>query len=212
MKFVIPARKGSKGLPGKNRILLEHTIEQIPQESQSDVIVTTDDEHIIDALKATKVNILHRSDELGGDTVSTKDVMADVIKRFKIPNDEVVVMLYLTYPERNWKEVSAAIKFFEDKGAKSLLCKKEIKAHPYLCMYEQDNYKGKQIVKHNLYRRQDYPKCFEISHYVCIFTPSEIKFLNKNLYNSNTLFFPIEDRIDVDAKRDLDMFYGKSNC
>ena len=48
MKFIIPARKDSKGLPGKNRILLQHTIEQIPKELEGDVIVTTDDEHIID--------------------------------------------------------------------------------------------------------------------------------------------------------------------
>ena len=59
MKFIIPARKDSKGLPGKNRILLQHTIEQIPKELEGDVIVTTDDEHIIDELKNTNFKILN---------------------------------------------------------------------------------------------------------------------------------------------------------
>ena len=51
MKIIIPARKGSKGLPGKNRLLLEHTISKIPEIYKKDVIVTTDDESIIEQYK-----------------------------------------------------------------------------------------------------------------------------------------------------------------
>ena len=63
-----------------------------------------------------------------------------------------------------------------------------------------------------MYRRQDYPNCFEISHYVCIFKIFEIKLLNKNMYNDFTVFFPIEERLDVDTMKDLENFYDKSNC
>ena len=41
---------------------------------------------------------------------------------------------------------------------------------------------GKQLVKHNLYRRQDYPKCFRICHMVSIFKSNQLKNLNNNLY------------------------------
>ena len=212
MKFIIPARKDSKGLPGKNRILLQHTIEQIPKELEGDVIVTTDDEHIIDELKNTNFKILDRRTELSRDDVSIRDVLENVIEHFNIPNDEEVVMLYLTYPQRTWQDVLNAVKFYRDNNANSLLCRKEIKVHPYLCMYDVDTNRGKQIVKHDMYRRQDYPNCFEISHYVCIFKTFEIKLLNKNMYNDFTVFFPIEERLDVDTMKDLENFYDKSNC
>ena len=83
--------------------------------------------------------------------------------------------------------------------SKSLLCKKEVKTHPYLCIYDN----GKQVVKHNLYRRQDYPTIWEISHYICIFEVGELKKLNKNLYNKHTHFMKINDCVDVDYEKDF---------
>jgi CMP-N-acetylneuraminic acid synthetase len=212
MKFIIPAREGSKGLPGKNRILLDYTIDQIPAQHKSDVIVTTDDQHVINKLKNTRCEILKRSIELSGDKASIRDVLKDVIENYNIPDDETIVMLYLTYPQRSWQEIVDAIEFFYKSDAKSLLCQKEVKTHPYLCLYKVEENRGKQIVKHDMYRRQDYPVCFELSHYVCIFKASEIKLLNKNMYNDFTVFFPIDDRIDIDASQDLRAFHDQNNC
>jgi CMP-N-acetylneuraminic acid synthetase len=114
-------------------------------------------------------------------------------------------MLYLTYPERTWLDIKDAYTFFVDNEANSLLCKKDIKStHPYLYMFDLDNNKGSQLVKHNLYRRQNYPVVFEISHYVCIFNVNEFTNLNNNLYNDETFFFKIDDVVDVDTKTDLD--------
>ena len=205
MKIIIPARKGSKGLPHKNRILLDHTIKKIPEKYINDVIITTDDDYIIDILK-DKYNILTRSEELSGDMASIRDVLENVIEEYNIDKNEEIIMLYLTYPERMWYNVEKALDFYRNQGAKSLLCQKELKIHPYLCLIEETENRGKQIIKHDLYRRQDYPKCFEISHYICIFEASEIKFLNKNMYNNNTRFYPISDCIDVDTKGDLEKY------
>ena len=122
-------------------------------------------------------------------------------------------MLYLSYPERQWEEIEKAISFLKSvKDIRSLLCKKEIKTHPWLCLIEEGENFGKQIVEHNLYRRQDYPKCFEISHYISIFYASEVQFLNKNLYNSKTVFYPIEEKVDVDSFNDLKRFHDQNNC
>jgi CMP-N-acetylneuraminic acid synthetase len=73
-------------------------------------------------------------------------------------------------------------------------------------MLEVDNLMGEQLRPHNLYRRQDYPKVFEISHFIAIFNVDELENLNDNLYNNNTIFYPIKDIIDVDTKNDLDKF------
>jgi CMP-N-acetylneuraminic acid synthetase len=70
---------------------------------------------------------------------------------------------------------------------------------------------GKQLKAHDLYRRQDYPVCFEISHFISIFTSGELYKLNNNLYNGSTLFYKIPDMIDVDYRTDLKKLDGSND-
>ena len=212
MKIVIPARRGSKGVPFKNRILLEHTLNIIPDSLRGDVIISTDDDFIIEKAKEYKVKAVRRSDKLSSDEASVKDVLINLIKNENISCQQTIIMLYLTYPERTWEEVESILSFFNDNDAKSVLCKKEVKTHPHMCMFEAaDGLRGEQVVRHNLYRRQDYPRCFEISHYMCAIKASEVNNLNKNLYNKDTFFYQIEDKIDIDYKKDLEAYNDKNN-
>lgn len=194
--YVIPAREGSKGLKHKNRKLFNYTISIIPKEYYSNVIVTTDDNEIKKMANGFKV--IDRPEHLSNDTASIKDVLMHVSGEMK--EDDLIVMLYLTYPKRVFEHVRSAIKYFYDNNAKSLLCKEEVKTHPYLCIYDD----GSQIVTHNLYRRQDYPTCYEISHYIAIVKVSEIKNLNNNIYNNETVFYHIDRVIDVDTIQDFE--------
>ena len=209
MKIIIPARKGSKGLPGKNAILIIHTLSTIPNYVKDNVIITTNDGKVIN--QSVGYKILLRNDKLSGDAISTKDVLLDVIQKYNIADEEIIMMLNLTYPERTWTDIESALNFFVDNNAKSLLCRVEPKSHPYLCMFSEDDNKGKQIVEHNLYRRQDYPECFELSHFICIFRANELEKLNKNLYNKDTIFYKIKRPVDVDTKEDLKKYYDKNN-
>jgi len=210
VKIVIPARRNSKGLPFKNRQLFSHTINEIPDELLKSVIVTTDDEVIIEEATKRKINVLEREEHLCLDDISIRDVLSDVIEKRNIGDDEKIVMLYLTYPERKWQDIEKAMFFFEENNAKSLLCKKSLQFSPFLCMME-DGIKGKQLTPHDFYRRQDYPKCFEISHFVCIFMAEELNKLNKNMYNGSTIFHKTRNIIDVDTSEDLNTFYDKNN-
>jgi CMP-N-acetylneuraminic acid synthetase len=210
IKLLIPARRNSKGLPFKNRLLFEHTISTIPTGYLKNLLVSTDDEVLIEKCKSLGLNVSVRPDNLALDETSTKEVIQYHIDNNDISLDDTVIMLYLTYPERTWSDIQDAYIFFTENEAKSLLCKKGIKStHPYLYMFELDNNKGSQLVKHNLYRRQDYPPVFEISHYVCIFNVNEFTKLNNNLYNDDTFFFKIDDVVDVDTKVDLDGVFRK---
>ena len=209
MKIIIPARKGSKGLPFKNRKLFDCTVNTIPQELLSDVYVSTDDEVILEKAATKNIAIIKRKEHLAQDNTSTKDVMIDAIKSLSLDPLETVLMLYLTYPERSWDDVESAIKFFKKNKASSLLCKKDLQISPYLCMIE-DGIKGKQVIKHDLYRRQDYPNCFEISHFICLFKVLELNNLNNNMYNNNTIFYKIRQVVDVDRPIDMENFYGKN--
>jgi len=214
-KFIIPARRNSKGLPFKNRKLFDIFLDKTPENlltgliHSHSLIVSTDDESIIEKCVSKSINYLNRDSNLALDTTSTKEVMIDLYNKNYIFNDDIVVMLYLTYPERNWDDIGNAIDTFVKNGSRSLLCKKEITStHPYLYMLEIDKNKGKQLVAHDLYRRQDYPKVFEISHYICIFKGGELKNLNNNLYNEDTFFLPINSVIDVDTENDLLKYNG----
>jgi len=200
--ILIPARRGSKGLPFKNRTLLDDTLKIIPNAYLPWTYISTDDSEIIKMCKKRNINFVKRSPTTSGDTASTKSVLVEFMKRMKIGYNDTIITLYLTYPERTWADVQAALTFFNKKGANSLLCKKEVDTHPYLCMFEKGD-KGKQVIPHSLYRRQDYPKCFEISHYISIVNVNHLNKVNYNLYNMETVYFPIGKVIDVDTPDDL---------
>jgi len=200
--FIIPARRNSKGVPFKNRKLMSYTFDIIPSDYKKRIIVTSDDEEILKEAQKRRFKILSRPSKLAEDTTSTKEVLRHTINAYNIHNKNIIC-LYLTYPERRWEDIINAYNFFEKNSGKSLLCQKKPKTSPYLMMYKRNDIFGEQIIKHDLYRRQDYPDVFEISHFISIFKASEINYLNNNLYNEQTLFFPIEDKIDVDESKDL---------
>lgn len=205
VKLVIPARRNSKGLLFKNRALFYATLHSIPEAFRKDILVTTDDEWVINECEKYNIKYVIRPTDLADDYASMKDVMRDLFKHIDdIDINTNIILLYLTYPERVWDEIISCYDFYLNSDSNSLLCKKEIKTtHPYLYMYDNGNNKGSQLIKHNLYRRQDYPKVFELSHYISIFKASALEDLNLNLYNKDTIFYPIGNKIDVDTEEDL---------
>jgi N-acylneuraminate cytidylyltransferase len=209
MKIIIPARKGSKGLPLKNRKLFKYTADIIPISSYENVYVLTDDKKIAEVANSYEFNVVDRPRKVSNDLASTKSLIEYFLSEVKCKKNEPLIILYLTYPERKWDHVIKALKFFNKKKLESMLCKKEIEWTPFLVLKEEDNGKGSQLFYHELYRRQDYPKCFEISHYISILIPDHINKLNDNLYNKDTVFMPIDDVIDVDTKKDLNDFLNE---
>ena len=75
-------------------------------------------------------------------------------------------------------------------------------------LFEESENRGSQVIKHDLYRRQDYRKCFHLSHYIHICKISEINRLNKNLYNPDTLYYPMERVLDIDTLEDYHKYIG----
>lgn len=196
--IVLPARQGSVGFPNKNRLLFEYTALQIPDYLKSRTVITTDDEVLKTAAKELGFVVVDRPENLATATANTRDVLTHAKDTLSIKDSDTIIMLYLTFPERAFRDVIRVYDFYKENDARSILCKSKVDKHPYLCLYEEPNNKGTQVVSHDLYRRQDYPKCFFVLHYVFVSVASEIKKLNKNLYNDNTLYYPIERKIDID--------------
>jgi CMP-N-acetylneuraminic acid synthetase len=200
--IVIPARKGSKGIPHKNRDLIEHTLHIIPPHYKDKVYIYTNDEVIQNRYKG-QYNIIDRSESVSKDETSTKETLTELFKVIK-KNNGNCIMLYTVYPERKWKEVEDIYYFYQKNNGKTLLCCKHYnEIHPYL-LIRKNGINGEQLIPHNLYRRQDYPKVFQISHYVTIFEIGELNNLNENLYNEQTVYFELKDNIiDIDTEKDV---------
>lgn len=117
---VIPARGGSKGLPGKNILnfcgkpLIAWSIEQALQTPEIDkVIVSTDSQEIAEIAKSFGATVpFLRPDFLASDTASSIDVLlhaADFLNQNAGENYDYLVCLEPTSPLREVKDISGAL-------------------------------------------------------------------------------------------------------
>jgi CMP-N-acetylneuraminic acid synthetase len=195
-KIVIPARMGSKGFSHKNRKLLYNTLKILSTWNKNNIILTSNDPEVIKQAKEWGIkNILFRDEKLSNDTASMKDVLLDVVKHFKLNKDTNLITLYLTYPNRTMRDIYRSMSLFNKH---SLLCLEEPLTHPYMCMIN-----NKPLIKHNLYRRQDYPEIKELSHYIVINNVGKLKQLNNQLFNNKTEYMNIKRTNDVDYEYQL---------
>ncbi len=211
--FVIPARKDSKGIKFKNRKLFNYTAISLPEDIGKQVVVSSNDEHILQAAAKFGFTCLERSSEIAKDQSSMRDVLLNVIQELSIaPNDDII-LLYLTYPQRKWSDIEKIYDFFKKNNATTLSCAIDIADHPYLCYYEQEGYQGKPIVEHSLYRRQEYPKCFRQSLFVAIFKARKVDQVNDSLLTNDTIFYKLKRKV-IDIDRDVDMaaFEESDDC
>ena len=206
--FLIPARKNSKGFKFKNRKLIDFTINSIPMEYRNQVYISTDDDVIKERVRESNINVIDRPDELAQDKTTMTDVLKHFIKVKDISADLDIVLLYLTYPERTWEDIIKIYEFFRNSTSDSLVCADEIKQHPYLCFYEKNDLRAELIIKHDFYRRQDYPKCLKLSMFVACYKAGVVEKLHPLCMEDDTIFYKLEqNKVDVDNKIDLDSVY-----
>ncbi|HAO26199.1 MAG TPA: hypothetical protein DCQ49_14160, partial [Methylophaga sp.] len=123
----VPARSGSKRLPGKNikmlagKPLVVHTLEAFVNAQKVDrVIFSTDSQEYWDIanryIKSDKLVLDYREPEQAGDKVKIFDYLKDGYQKiFSDPND-VFLMGLPTVPLRNSQHIDEAIELFEEKG------------------------------------------------------------------------------------------------
>lgn len=128
---VIPARGGSRGIPGKNiallggRPLLAHTMDHAAGVAEFDrIVVSTDDAAIAAVAEATGVSVIRRPAELSTDTASTELALLhalDTLAAQGEPPFDYVAVLEPTAPFRRVETVRAAIHDIVARNAISLL-------------------------------------------------------------------------------------------
>jgi len=117
----IPARKGSKGLPGKNKKLfsgkplVQWSIEQAMETELFDtVIVSSDDDDVLQIAKDCNATPVERHPELAGDDADLDEVMFDFFVR---PENECdnICLLPPTSPLRSPTDIKAMYRFVKMK-------------------------------------------------------------------------------------------------
>ncbi|WP_058725716.1 cytidylyltransferase domain-containing protein [Curtobacterium luteum] len=116
---VVPARAGSKGIPGKNlrqvggRSLVARAVDAaLATPSIDTVVVSTDGPDIADEARAAGARVLHRPADLAGDTASSESALLhvlDVLEQIHEEVPEVLVFLQATSPFTDPADLEAAV-------------------------------------------------------------------------------------------------------
>lgn len=209
---VIPARKGSKRLPKKNILklngkpLISYTIEAaLKSKYLSSIVVTSDDEEIINIAKSYKINTINRKPELSNDTADSTDVVLDVIEQ-QTKNYDYILLLQPTSPLRTSKHIDEAIEQLLAKKANCIISMCEVD-HPIQWCTKLDETKSLENFIHNFdtKRSQDLEKFYRLNGAIYLIKTN--KFLEeKNLFIKENIFCYLmnkEDSIDIDDRIDF---------
>lgn len=183
---IIPARGGSKGVPGKNikvlngKPLIHYTIEAARAVFADQFIyVSTDSTEIKSVAEQVGLKVpFLRPDDLATDTANSRDVILHTLEQFsritaKAP--DVIVLLQPTSPFRNEIHIKEALALYNSK-LDMVVSVKETNSNPYYVLFEEDDAKFlKKSKEHKATRRQDVPKVWELNGAVYIINIASLK-------------------------------------
>ncbi|OYU81526.1 MAG: CMP-N-acetylneuraminic acid synthetase [Flavobacterium sp. BFFFF1] len=182
---VIPARGGSKGVPGKNikplngKPLIHYAIEAALEVFEKEVIcITTDDLKIKEVAERTGVGIpFLRPPSLALDTTGTYEVLLHALSYYERGGyfPDTLILLQPTSPFRTGKQIQEAMQLYSD-SIDMVVSVKETRSNPYYVLFEE-NQNGflERSKKGNFTRRQDCPKVWEFNGAVYIINVETLK-------------------------------------
>ncbi len=217
--FLIPARGGSRGIPGKNiaildgRPLIYYTLDvALAVAPKANICVTTDSDAIIKAVKEYGLDIpFKRPENLATDASSTYDVILHAIDFYEKRQSffDTVVLLQPTSPFRKAIHVLDALKSYHS-NLDMVASVKKTKSNPYFTLFEENNEGFISLSKKgNFTRRQDCPKVYELNGAIYIMNVKSLKkhppskFLKVKKYLMSE-----EDSLDIDTP--LDFFIAQT--
>lgn len=208
--YIIPARGGSKGIPGKNikllggRPLIHYSIDVARELApDSHVIVSTDSEEIVRVAEATGLAVTYRRPpELATDTAGSQDVMLDAMRwadrqgvRYK-----QVCLLQPTSPLRTVADVENCLRAFTLR-LDMVVSVVEAASNPYYNCFEEEPSTGLLHISKGdgtLTRRQDAPHAWEYSGAVYVINPQSLLTMPMGK-------FPRRKGVVMDRERAIDL-------
>ena len=141
---IIPARAGSKGIPGKNIIdfcgkpLLAWSILQARESAGvSDVYVSTDGKKIADVAVSYGAKVIWRPVEISTDTATSEAALEHAVHEIeKTESFDSAVFLQATSPLRRKNDISEAIHLYWERGYDSLFSMATLENY---CLWKEEN-------------------------------------------------------------------------
>ena len=209
---IIPARGGSKRLPRKNildlsgRPMISWSIDAGLKSKYIDkVVVSSDDDEILDIAKKFKAETVKRPGELASDIATSNDVVKHTLEN--IEEHDYIVLLQPTSPLRNYKHIDEAIKLLEKKSADAIISVCKTDHSPLWSNTLQEDGAMQSFIKDDVIdkRSQDLNDYYRLNGaiYICKrdnFLKEETFFLKENIY---AYIMDKESSIDIDEDIDL---------
>lgn len=212
--FIIPARGGSKSIPGKNiklfagKPLIVWSIETaLSLSEEQNVIVTTDSEEIAEVARRAGISNPHmRPAELATDTAGSREVMLDAMaeaERRGLDYD-CVVLLQPTSPMRSVADVRAALDAWTPDIDMAVTVR-PAPCNPYYDCFETSTDGFLRISKGDgtLTRRQDAPRAWQLNGAVYVITPARLREMEiGRMMRRVPVVMPAERSLDLDTPLD----------
>ncbi len=185
MIALIPARGGSKRVPGKNikelggKPLIQYTIDTAREILEDkNIIVSTDS----DLIKTTVENYglevpFIRPEELATDESGTQEVLLHALNFLEGKGHfaETLILLQPTSPFRNASHIKEALELY-DKDLDMVVSVKETKSNPYSILKEENSQGFLENSKNgNFTKKQDCPKVWELNGAIYIINVKSLK-------------------------------------
>lgn len=214
---IIPARSGSKGLPGKNikelcgKPLIAWTIEHAKSCSHIDrIVVSTDDNEIVEIAKKYCAEVpFIRPAELANDTSSTIDVIFHAINWLKEHEDyrpEYILLLQPTSPLRIAEDIEGAVQRLKEKNASAVVSVCETEHHPWWANALPENGNMKDFLRPEIFnkRRQDLMIFYRLNGAIYL-ADTEYLCEQNSFFGPDTFAYemPKEHSIDIDSDIDF---------
>jgi len=217
---IIPARGGSKGVPGKNirklngKPLIGFTVEAAKKSKYVNrVVVSTDNQKIANIAKSFGAEIpFVRPKYLAVSSAKTIDVIKHTLKTLKNKfqyEPDIVTLLNPTVPFRKEDAIDESIEVLAKSKVDITIQVKEMTDHPYRAYWLKNNFLKplkKDFLKYH--QRQMFPECYYS-------TAGISTFWNKNIAKYGHMFGPkikpiiSHDESNIDIDNIFDFFMAE---
>lgn len=211
---IIPARGGSKGIPGKNikplggKPLICYAIDVARAiVDDAHICVSTDDDQIIQVVEQYGLSVpFVRPTELATDTAGSYGVLLHALNFYESKGEhfDAVVLLQVTSPFRTDNHVREALNLY-NKDLDMVVSVKETDSNPYYLCFEENTEGMLHISKGDgcYTRRQDCPPVYEYNGAIYIINPESMKAMPLNKFKKRVKYvMDREHSMDLDTMMD----------
>ena len=214
---IIPARRGSKGLPRKNAKLLNgkpliaYTIEAAIAADNVHPIVTTDDPRIIEIAQDYGIDCgYRRPPDLAQDATSMAPVVLDALDWLETTHDQTFdafVLLQPTSPLRTSLDIERAVQLLNTSDCPSVVGVSPMWTHPYECVeiMPDGNWSYLAQPSKQAHRRQDFEGSFYFINGAIYAVRTDAFKARQQFVEPTSLLLPMDEvnTIDIDSARDF---------